>query len=66
MTVIEMQTMETIKAAAKKIPDLRDLFAMQALNGMLANGGHHGSPEAFAEQAYTFADAMLKARGNHS
>jgi len=47
---------------------LRDYFAGQSLVGMLANqethlqGANVPSCYAFAEQAYGFADAMLKAR----
>ena len=47
-----------------KMPDLRDLFAMNALNGILAQGDFHGSEQQYAEQAYRFADAMIKARKN--
>lgn len=45
---------------------LRDHFAGQALQGMLARPGGMvigATPDAFAAQAYSFADAMLIARG---
>lgn len=43
---------------------LRDYFAAKALNGILSNPDDvYGVPiEAFAESAYRYADAMLKAR----
>lgn len=41
---------------------LRDLFAISALNGILAQGDFHGSEQQYAEQAYSFADAMIAAR----
>jgi hypothetical protein len=53
--------------------DLRDYFAAKALNGMLSTENWFGSFSKFksvddmtsryAEEAYLFADAMLKARG---
>ena len=44
---------------------LRDLFAMAALQGLLAypDGGMIGSPERFSATSYQYADAMMKARG---
>lgn len=42
---------------------LRDYFAAAALQGMLANAKPgDGTPEEFAADAYSFADAMLAAR----
>jgi len=41
---------------------LRDYFAAKALQGFLANNNASGTPESNATAAYTFADAMLKAR----
>lgn len=42
---------------------LRDWFASQALNGLIANGGYNASRwENAAKYAYECADAMLKAR----
>ena len=41
---------------------LRDQFAMAALTGMLADPTSSLGAEAMAEDAYAFADAMLKAR----
>jgi hypothetical protein len=40
---------------------LRDLFAANALQGLLANGS---CGEWIETSAYSFADAMLKARGD--
>lgn len=45
--------------------DLRDCFAMFALNGIIARGGLHPElmPEdCIARRSYEMADAMLKAR----
>lgn len=40
---------------------LRDWFAGQALAGLFADG-REGTPLEYAQDAYTWADAMLKAR----
>jgi hypothetical protein len=54
---------------------LRDKFAVEAMNGMLSNSIDTnqgckpywmGSTQEIAEEAYKFADAMLKARSNES
>jgi hypothetical protein len=43
---------------------LRDQFAMAALTGVLANPENDSfEHEAFAIEAYRYADAMMKARG---
>ena len=45
--------------------DLRDCFAMFAMNGIIARGGLHPElmpEEATARRSYEVADAMLKAR----
>ena len=46
--------------------ELRDRFAMAALTGLLAEGLDEvwRKREVYAEEAYLFADAMLKARGD--
>ena len=41
---------------------LRDYFAAAALQGMLTDSCIQGSDSQFAESAYSYADAMLKAR----
>ena len=41
---------------------LRDWFAGMALQGGLANPTLKGAVENYATDAYTYADAMLKAR----
>lgn len=77
MTVIEMQTMDLVSKAAKRIAtadvSLRDIFAMSALNGIITNGFASGDcgafpdkfdAEQYAESAYCIADAMLEARKN--
>ena len=41
----------------------RDMFAMFALGGMIMkNGCPYDSSEKYAETAYVYADAMMKAR----
>jgi hypothetical protein len=45
--------------------DLRDCFAMFALNGIIVRGGLHPElmpEEAIARRAYEVADAMIQAR----
>jgi hypothetical protein len=75
-TMEELNTMKAIQAINQKIPEvtLRDLFAMVALQGILAGGAsitrarsisgkektYLGELEAGA--AYKFADAMLLER----
>ena len=66
-TVGEQRTMAAIQAIAGNITEveLRDLFAMNALNGlMIVNQRVEGSwsAEAFSKKAYEYADAMLVAR----
>ena len=78
MTVIELRTMELVSKAAERIATaditLRDIFAMSALNGIIANGFASGDCGAFpddidahlyAESAYCIADAMIEARKNN-
>lgn len=78
MTVIEMQTMDLVSKAAKRIATaditLRDIFAMSALNGIITNGFASGDcgafpdkfdAEQYAESAYCIADAMIEARKSH-
>lgn len=42
--------------------DLRDCFAMFALNGLLVEANGDYKDQAIAELAYSLADAMLEAR----
>lgn len=45
--------------------DLRDIFAMQAMNGYLSSCSSYASgisPEEISKDAYKLADAMLEAR----
>ncbi|WP_407291200.1 hypothetical protein [Morganella morganii] len=49
------------------IASLRDMFATEAMNGLLANHqstplGASFKPDSLAEAAYRMADAMLRAR----
>lgn len=64
ITVIEQNTMESIQNISQKIPELklRDIFAMHALNGMLASPDYSGTPEQLADYAYQYADAMKERR----
>ena len=64
MEVCVYHALDSINEINRKMPEvtLRDLFAMNALNGILAQGDFHGSEQQFAEEAYCFADAMMKAR----
>jgi hypothetical protein len=41
---------------------LRDWFAGMALQGMMVGAMHEMEHRSYAEQAYAYADAMLKAR----
>ena len=41
---------------------LKDYFAPQALQGMIAEPSLKATPEEFAQRAYMVAEAMLKAR----
>ena len=62
-TVGEERTMAATQMMARSIPEveLRDLFAMVALNG-LVSAATILTPERHAQQAYEYADAMLEAR----
>ena len=64
MEVCVYHTLDSINEINRKMPEvtLRDLFAMNALNGILSQGDYHGSERQYAEQAYNFADAMIAAR----
>lgn len=48
----------------QKIKDLRDMMAMQAMNGLLANGNDPTVPQKIAKRSYEIADAMMEARTN--
>ena len=64
MEVCVYHALDSINEMNRKMPEvtLRDLFAMNALNGIIAQGDYHGSEQQYAEQAYCFADAMIAAR----
>ena len=66
LTKIEQDTMEAVQRLAAKAPalqelTLRDLFAMAALQGLLA-GRFSDTAEKTACAAYVTADEMLKER----
>lgn len=42
-------------------PDMRDMFACYALQGLISSG-HLTWPNNAAERAYEYADEMIKAR----
>lgn len=64
-TIGEQKTMASIQELCNKIPEveLRDLFAMSALQGMLQGRLY---PEAIIDKitsiSYEYADSMLEAR----
>ena len=62
--VLTQRTMEAVQEGCRKIPEvtLRDLFAMNALNGILASPTFSGTPDQLASYAYEYADAMTAAR----
>ncbi len=62
MVIFEPWFQNTLKSIECNMPDLRDLFAMNALNGILASPDYAGTPEQISDYAYQFADAMIKAR----
>lgn len=69
MTREVQTTMYAIQRINQKIPDieLRDLFAMHALNGLMVQSEGLSDPEFWnfdtvASIAYEAADAMIKAR----
>ena len=64
MTAVEQRTHEAIQDINRKLNvTLRDLFAMNAINGMSSNSDlNNHTLEDLAELAYKQADAMLKAR----
>ena len=57
---------QTIEAERKQArAELRDRFAMAALTGLLANPAEARiSPAEWTYDAYRFADAMMKSRGD--
>ena len=63
-TMEELRTMESIQSINHKIPELtlRDLFAMNALNGLVVGDWGNQDTEGMANLAYMLANAMLKAR----
>lgn len=62
--VFTQRTMEAVQEGCRKMPEvtLRDLFAMNALNAIIARCDFSESQQQYAEQAYNFADAMIKVR----
>lgn len=60
----EQLTMMAIQSIDQKMPDveLRDLFAMHALNGLVVGDWGVLELKGMARLAYTLADEMLEAR----
>ena len=59
MVMFEQWVRNVAEGIENKMPDLRDLFAMNALSGFCVA---HESDGEIAECSYAAADAMLKAR----
>ncbi len=63
MVMFETWVRPAIENIEYKLPELRDLFAMSALQGILPTPyGQAASNENVASSAYAVADAMLEAR----
>lgn len=68
MSQIELDVLTRAERALNKLNEveLRDVFAMQAMNGLLSGTQielrHEKPTDAIAEAAYKLADAMLEAR----
>ena len=64
MVMFEPWVKNALEGIEYKIPEvtLRDLFAMNALNAIIAQCDFSESQRQYAEQAYNFADAMIDAR----
>lgn len=60
--LLQKISVEFQKRVEGKQPELRDLFAMTALQGMLSGGDLSLRRETTAEIAYAYADAMMEAR----
>lgn len=63
MVIFEPWFQNTLKSIECNMPDLRDLFAMNAINGLLSFKSTF-SEEDLARMSYKIADAMMKARNN--
>lgn len=71
-TVIGQRTMDSINRMCDNVADLelRDLFAMNIMNGICANGENEmalrtdDGCESLATMSYKLADAMIKVRKN--
>lgn len=64
MVTFEPWFMHTIQAINQKMPgvELRDLFAMHALSGLVQGDWGTADCETMAKTSYQLADAMLRAR----
>ena len=65
MEVCVYHALDSINEINRKMPEvtLRDLFAMNAMNGYLSKAYRDNSNlEELASESYKVADAMLKAR----
>lgn len=60
---IEIAELKNQLAMARQKKTLRDEFAMAALNGLILSIGYNRKDkQEFAQEAYWFADAMMKER----
>lgn len=64
MEVCVYHALDSINEINRKMPEvtLRDFFAMNALNGILASPDFAGTPFVISKIAYEYADAMIQAR----
>ena len=64
MEVCVYHALDSINEINRKMPDvtLRDIFAMNALNGILASPDFAGTPYEVTKIAYEYADLMIQAR----
>lgn len=57
-------TKQTKPTEDEKLEYLRDYFAAKAMQGFAASDSHWPTADAVASNAYEWADAMLRTRGN--
>ncbi|CAH5462591.1 hypothetical protein L799_08815 [Enterobacter roggenkampii EC_38VIM1] len=61
-TVSHIQAAESLHEISLKTPTLRDYFAAKAMQGIISSDCNYGAFSDLASDAYSIADAMLKAR----
>ena len=60
--VSHIQAAESLHEISVKTPTLRDYFAAKAMQGIISSDCNYGAFSDLASDAYSIADAMLKAR----